>query len=108
MSTSTDELITALESTGLPVVYSAYPEGAAPSLPWIVVRVTSTTHFIADNKVYKRAEVVDVEYYNVIKSTQTEELIRAALDGLGLVYTEVELTIESENVIEHVYSVTLS
>ena len=108
MSLSMNDLLTALETTDLPVCYNAFPEGYAPSLPWIVIHFTESAHFLADNEIYNRGERVDIEYYNTIKSTSTELLIREALDNLGLIYDEVELTIESENVIEHVYSVTLN
>ena len=108
MSLSTGDLVTALEVTDLPVCYNAFPEGSSVSLPFIAVRFTESAHFLADNEIYNRGERVDIEYYNTIKSTSTELLIRGALDSLGLIYEETELTIESENVIEHVYSVTLN
>ena len=107
MTVSTASLLAALEGTGLAVCYNAFPEGAAVELPWIVYRYVSSNHLTADNKVYKTVDNYDIEYYNKVKCSEDEERIRQALDSLGVIYAELEVTIESENVIEHVFSVQL-
>ena len=104
------ELNTALQSiTGFEkkVAYRAFPVGKAPKLPFICYLATSTDNFDADNKVYHVLQGVDIELYTKTKSENTEALIEAKLEELGLVWDKYEEWLDSEECYEIIYSVTL-
>lgn len=98
------ESITAFDNK---VAYRAFPEGQAPALPFICYLATETDNFMADNHVYTVIQNVDIELYSRYKDVTSEALIEAKLDENYIPWNKYDEYIESENVYETVYSISL-
>ena len=89
------------------VAYRSFREGAAPALPFICYLDTSTDNFIADNEVYAVIYGVDVELYTQYKDQQSEALVEACLNDLGIVWQKYDEYIDSESMYDIVYSFSI-
>ena len=99
-----DALYTLLTATKLPVTYHAWPEGEAPSLPWIAIMETGTSNFGADGVAYGIVADIDVELYTKAKDPTTEALVEKALTDAGIFWDKAETYIEAEKCFEIIYS----
>lgn len=88
------ELNRALQSTGLPVTYRAWPEDSAPPLPFICYLSTGTNTLPADGSVYYQWDDIRVELYTKWKDTEAEAKVEAALNDLH--WTKTGTYVESE------------
>ena len=102
-----NDALKSIEGFSTKVAYRAFPVGKAPKLPFICYQATSTDNFDADNKVYHVLQGVDIELYTAKKSEATEQLIEAKLDSLNIVWNKYEEYIDSEEMYEIVYSITI-
>lgn len=89
------------------VAYRAFPVGKAPKLPFICYLCTETDNFNADNSVYKVLQGVDIELYTAKKSEATEALVEAKLDELGICWDKYEEYIDTEEMYQIIYSITI-
>lgn len=89
------------------VAYRAFPIGKAPKLPFICYLCTNSDNFDADNVVYHVQQIVDIELYTAKKSEDTEQLVEAKLNDIGLVWNKYEEYIDSEEMYEIIYTVTI-
>lgn len=76
-----EELVKALESTGLPVARLAFPEGEAPPLPYLCYLCTDDNPLFADGITYFTSSNVTVELYTQFKSPAVEQQVEAALQA---------------------------
>ena len=88
------EFAALLKTTGLPVTYRAWEDGAAPELPFLCYLSTGTDTLPADGGVYVRWDNVRVELYTALKDPAAEEKVEAALRGFY--WTKDETYIASE------------
>jgi len=102
-----NDALKSIDGFSTKVAYRAFPVGKAPKLPFICYLCTETDNFEADNKVYHVLQNVDIELYTAKKSADTEALVEAKLDEIGLVWNKYEEYIDSEEMYEIIYSVTL-
>lgn len=93
----------ALESTGLPVAYRAWPEGEAPALPYICYLVTGSSNFAADGQVYEKILRLQVELYTKFKDEVLEETVEQALSSF--VWEATEEYIDSEKCYQILYEI---
>lgn len=103
-----DELKEILESiTGFEkkVAYRAFPEKAAPKLPFICYMETGTDNFFADNQVYSSASIVDIELYSKLRDTKSEKLIEDKLKEHNITWTKDIEYINDEKCYEVIYTV---
>lgn len=75
------QLKTLLETTALPVTYRAWPEKAAPPLPFLCYLCTGFDSLHADGLVYHLVTHVQVELYTRLKDPEAEAKVEAALSG---------------------------
>ena len=73
----------ALEKTGLPVVYGAFPEAGAPPLPVICYLETDSDNFYADGVVYYAQNSIQVELYLKNRSFLVERKVEKALKAFA-------------------------
>lgn len=88
------ELGAQLKTTGLPVVYHAWPENKVPPLPYICYLEAGSTNFAADGAVYCRITQVQVELYTKLKDPDTEKKVESALHSFFWEKTETYLSTE--------------
>lgn len=98
-----DQIEELLKTTGLPVVYCAWPGGHAPPLPWIAYHEneSGSDNFAADGVVYYQANGLTVELYTQNKEPETEAKVEQALASVFWQKTEYHL--DSERCYEIVY-----
>lgn len=99
------ELKRMLDMTGYPVAYSHFNE--PKETPFITYLFKYSSNFIADNKVHKTIENVDIELYTSKKDPQAESTLEKLFDEHELPYDKVEVFIESEKIYQIIYEVRL-
>lgn len=99
------ELYTILKATGYPVAYSHFNEPQTP--PYIVYLVAYSSNLIADNKVYKKINNVQIELYTAKKDLTAESALENVLDQHEIPYQTTETFIESEGLFQKIYETRL-
>lgn len=97
------ELKDILKSTGLPVVYRAWPEQKAPPLPYICYLCVGNTPTYADSSVYVQSSEINVELYTKTKDPATEAALEAALKNFH--WTKSEIYIDTERCYQILYEI---
>lgn len=97
------ELKAILESSGLPVTYRAWPEGEAPTLPYICYLSTGSSNFAADGVVYEEFQRVQIELYTKLKDEETEDKVEQTLSSF--VWEKTEEYIDSEECYQILYEI---
>lgn len=94
-----------LEQTGYPVAYSHF--SSPPVAPYICYLENPSSHFIADNKVYKKIIDVRIELYTNKKDLLAEGKIESLLEQNDIPYEPDEVYIASEQLFQRIYEVRL-
>jgi len=100
-----EQLNSVLQSTGLPVVYHAWPAGKAPLPPYIAFLATYSHNLFADGVVYLTITRYQVELYTVVKDPDSEQLVENALRAGGIPWEKSETYLDSENLFEILYEI---
>lgn len=88
------DLLEQLKSTGLPVVYRAWPEGETRRLPFIAWRCEDDNPLFADACVFFSSTNVRVELYTAEKDPAREKLVETALAGYPWQKSEIYISTE--------------
>lgn len=105
-----EEINLILQATGLPVAYSHFVESdnsPLPEPPFIVYLVVYSSNFMADNKVYKSIQTVQIELYTDKKDLESEAILENVLNENELPYQTTETFIDSEQLFQKIYEVRL-
>ena len=94
-----------LKQTGYPVAYSHF--NTAPTIPYITYLVAYSPNFMADNKVYKKIDSLQIELYTNKKDLEAEKNLEDLLDENEIPYETTEEWIESEKLFQKIYEVRL-
>lgn len=98
------ELLELLETSGMPAVYHAWPEEAAPPLPYLVYLDAGSDNFAADGGVYHKINSWRVELYSEKKDFAAEERLEAVLEAAGICWSRLATVwIGSEKLYETIY-----
>ena len=90
-----------LETCGLPVAYRFFPEGEAPSLPYVVYYESGERNFPADGENYHNIKQITVELYTREKDTEAEKKVE---DSIAFaIWDKTEEYISSEKCYQIVY-----
>ena len=89
------------------VAYRAFPVGHAPALPFICYRATDTDNYKADNVVYKVRQFVDVELYTATKDISAETALEQIFNNAEITWDKDEDYIESEDMYQITYEVSI-
>lgn len=92
-----------LESTGLPVAYRAFPEGAAPELPFLCYLVNGSRNLFADGGVYLEVDLIQIELYTKEKDPMAEDKVEKALSYFN--WEKTETYIDSEKCYQILYEI---
>lgn len=104
------ELHSILEATGFPVAYSHFIESInnpIPEPPFICYLVAYSSHFSADDKVYKSIENIQIELYTNNKNLDAETIVENVLNDNELPFGTTEIFIDSEQLYQKIYEVRL-
>lgn len=104
------ELAQHLRDIGLPVAYGEFvstPQNPAPAPPFITYQFAYNNDFQADNYNYVDVSTYQVELYTVRKDPTIEKRVQDKLKELRLPYNKVESKIESEQIYQIIYDITL-
>nr|DAT52430.1 MAG TPA: tail completion protein [Caudoviricetes sp.] len=102
------ELRASLESLKIPVKYRAFKVGEAPSLPYILFYVENNEGTLkADNLNYVKVSNVTIELYSEEKDIELEEKLEAILDSNKFEYDIFEMYLDTEDMHEVAYEITL-
>lgn len=99
------ELYTMLTSLGLPVAYRAFKEPTDP--PFICYLFTYDNDVKADNYNYAKIRNFDIELYTDKKDITNEQAIENMLDTNRLPYSKTEAWIESEQMLQVIYTIQI-
>ena len=99
------ELVKILQKLNIPIAYHHFTTSQKP--PYLVYKVTSTNNFIADNKVYKKIRKVDLELYTGNKNEELEKKLEAILCENEMVFDCFETYIQSEDVYQVIYEISI-
>ena len=89
-----EQMKSLLDETGLPVCYYAWPEGKAPSLPYICFLTAYSNNFGADDVVYYPVDHYQIELYTRHKNPEAEGKVEKALSSFFWEKTETYLDTE--------------
>ena len=95
--------LNAIDGMSGKTVYRAWPEGAAPALPFICYREIGDDNFAADNHVYAPFTRIAVELYTEFKDSASEAKVEAAIENCGTAWTKEEYYLDDERCYEIVY-----
>ncbi len=98
-----EEVKVLLETTGIPVTYRAWPEKAAPPMPYICYLVAYSGNFSADNVVYHPINHIQIELYTELKDPDTEDKVEQALSSLF--WEKTEEYIDTERCYQIIYEI---
>jgi hypothetical protein len=101
------ELYQALQTLGLPVAYSHFPEDEAPQPPYLVYLHAYSGDVMADNQNYVERSNWQVELYSESKDLVSEKKVQDLLKYLRLPYRKTETYLTSEKMRQVVYEVQL-
>ena len=79
-----------LASTGLPVVYDRWPDGATPTFPCIRYMHAGEANMRCDNGDYFRVDEWDAYLITEWKDDATEALLEGAFEDAGIVPSRFE------------------
>ncbi|MFC3883753.1 hypothetical protein ACFOU2_09670 [Bacillus songklensis] len=99
-----------LDKTGYPVTYSHFTpteNNPVPSPPYICYLFTYSSNFMADGKVYKKIDNIQIELYTTKKDLIAESKLETVLDENNIPYDSTETFIESEKLFQKIYEVRL-
>ena len=102
-----DNLISIMETIGIPYAYDHFAEGESPAPPFICFLCLGSDNFAADGRLYIKINLVHIELYTDEKNPETENHVEAVLDEHGIFYDKTEVWIESERLYEVLYSFEL-
>lgn len=92
-----------LNEVGINYHYHHFEEEEAVAPPFICWIVPNSDNFVADGKVYHRADEVHIELYTDLKDFELEEKIEVVLEQREIPWEKSEVYIESEKLYETVY-----
>lgn len=77
-----EEVAALLETTGYPVAFQEWREGAVPPMPYLVYLSPYTNNFAADGTAYFIVNHVQIELYTKLKDPVAEGKVEVALSSI--------------------------
>ena len=106
MRTLTDA-VHAVKSTGTPVVAVRWPKGTSQATPYVCWVLDATRNAYGDDRVAKVIGRYEFELYADQRTMALEKSIEAEFDAAGISWSKSGTYVESEDLIETVYSMDL-
>lgn len=101
-----EKLYEILKSIDMPVSYHHFKTPISP--PFITYYRNASKNFIADDKVYKKINIIKIELYTKQKDIQQEEKLEQILDENNIDYQIIaENYIDSEKIYQTIYEIAI-
>ena len=84
MARTLAELLTAVDSTGLPNTQVEWLNGTAPDMPYVVIVPGDTDNWFADGRVNETPVLYLVELYTRVRDVALEVDVQNALNSAGI------------------------
>ena len=98
-----EDVAVLLETTGYPVAFQDWPEGAVPPMPYLVYLSPYTNNFAADGTAYFIVNHVQIELYTEQQDPVAGGKVEAALSSL---YWDKEQTyLDTEKCYQTIYEI---
>lgn len=97
-----------ISATGIPTVYMAWPEGSAPSMPWVAFWLDRRDEFVADNVTYSSANRWKAQLCQKAGDDSVEASIEGAIESMFGPVAKEEAWDPDESCVITVYSFTES
>jgi hypothetical protein len=97
-----------LDKTGYPVAYShfvATEQNPAPDPPFIIYLVAYSSNLMADNKVFKKIDIAQVELYTKKKDLSVEKVLEDLFEQNDIPWDATDTWIESEKLYQRIYEI---
>lgn len=101
------DLIAVLDALEIPWANTLFEPEEAVEPPFIVLVADTSVDYEADNGIYAQLMGYEIEFYSVRRDYAMEKRIQNALDAAGIVYSKSVWYIESEDMTETAYGVTV-
>lgn len=93
---TTEQIQTALASSGIPCAYRFFPNDEEVQTPFMVWYMDGETYVYADNENYLGIKDITIELYTTTKDARTEATVEEAVAKVGA-FSKVETYIDSDN-----------
>lgn len=101
------QLLDSIQGFKNKVAYRMFPKNNAPALPFIVYYSQGTDNQFGDNQTFHVVEDINICLYSKNKDTSSESAIESALNTAKIPWNKSEAYIDSEEVYEITYEITL-
>ena len=105
-----NDIYTILKATGYPVAYSHFTGTTTtplPSPPYITYLSAYSSNLMADNKVYKKIDNLQIELYTIKKDLVAEKKLEDLLDTNDIAYETTETWIDTEKLFQKIYEISI-
>ena len=105
-----NDIYTILKATGYPVAYSHFTGTTTtplPSPPYITYLSAYSSNLMADNKVYKKIDNLQIELYTIKKDLVAEKKLEDILDTNEIAYESTETWIDTEKLFQKIYEISI-
>ena len=105
-----NDIYTILKATGFPVAYShftATTNNPLPTPPYITYLSAYSSNLMADNKVYKKIDNLQIELYTIKKDLVAEKKLEDILDTNEIAYESTETWIDTEKLFQKIYEISI-
>ena len=97
------DLVIILRSTGYPVAYSHFND--PPSFPYILYLDALSSNMLADNRVYQKGRIIQVELYTDKKDLQAEDTLEGVFEANDIPWEVTEVYLDSERMFQRIYEI---
>ena len=105
-----NDIYTILKATGYPVAYSHFTGTTTtplPSPPYITYLSAYSSNLMADNKVYKKIDNLQIELYTIKKDLVAEKKLEDLLDTNDIAYETTETWVDTEKLFQKIYEISI-
>lgn len=96
-----------LQGIELPIAYYAFPEGEAPSLPFLIYFEMNTDNFAADGIAYHEIKRMAVELYIQRRDLSLEKKIEQTFTENGIFWNKEFTYLDTEKCYEIIYEMEI-
>ena len=105
-----NDIYTILKATGYPVAYSHFTGTTTTPLPippYITYLSAYSSNLMADNKIYKKIDNLQIELYTNKKDLTAEKKLEDILDNNDIAYDSTETWIDTEKLFQKIYEISI-